>query len=115
MLGLVAGNNGAQEKPRVAPQPEDEMTQLLSAIAKYGLPSVLVCWFAWFLMNSLLNDVRQNREMLQSHIEAGTRIEQSLQRSEARQDRIEGILRQSCVNAARDRAQQQACWAAGYK
>lgn len=91
------------------------MTQILTSVAKYGLPTVLVCYLIYVGVNQLIMDVRLNRELMQTHIEASARIEQSLSRSEARQDRIESVLRQSCVNAAQDRAQQQACWSAGYR
>lgn len=99
----------------MAPQLEDDVTSILSAVAKYGLPSALVCYLVYVGVNQLVMDVRANRELMQAHIEASQRIESSLQRSEARQDRIESVLRQSCVNASRDRAQQQACWSAGYR
>lgn len=99
----------------MAPQQEDDVTSVLSAVAKYGLPTALVCYLVYIGVNQMVGDIRLNRELMQAHIEASTRIEHSLSRSEERQDRIEGILRQSCVNQAKDRGQQQACWNAGWR
>lgn len=99
----------------MAPQLEDDVTSVLSAVAKYGLPTALVCYLVYVGVNQLVSDVRNNRELIQAHIEASVRMEQSMSRSEARQDRIESVLRQSCVNQARSEDQRQLCWNAGYR
>lgn len=89
------------------------MTGLLTWAAKFGLPAVLLCWVLYMGVTDLLAQVRSNTAILQQHVEASGRIESSLARSERRQERIESVLRQSCVNAARDYNQRQACWGAG--
>jgi len=92
---------------------EDDVTALLTWAAKFGVPAALLCWVLYLGVNDLLAQVRSNTAMMQQHIEASGRIESSLGRSERRQERIESVLRQSCVNAARDYSQRQACWDAG--
>lgn len=98
----------------VAPQPESDMvTNILASVAKYGLPPALLVWVIYLGSTQLVGDVRTQTALLQTHIEANTRVLQSVDRMERRQDRIEAILRQMCVNAAKGYDQQQACWSAG--
>ncbi len=95
------------------PQQDVDVTSILSATAKYGLPTVVACWLLWVGVTQLVTDVRENRILMQQHMEATQRIEQSINRAEASQGRIERVLRQSCVNVAKDYLQRQSCWSAG--
>ncbi|SRR6187399_1041206 len=95
------------------PQQDVDVTSILSATAKYGLPTVVACWLLWVGVTQLVTDVRENRLLMQAHMEATQRIEQSIGRAEQGQIRIERVLRQSCVNAAKDYGERQSCWSAG--
>jgi len=97
----------------MVPQPEDEVTGLLTAVAKYGLPAVLLFWLVWVGSNQVVGDIRAQGVMLQSHVEASQRVVEAINRMESRQDRIEGVLRQTCVNAAHSYTERQSCWNAG--
>ena len=96
----------------MTPQWDEDMRELLSWAVKYGLTGVMLCWILYIGVTQMVSDVHQSRIMMEQHMEANR---EANNRVELRMERMEAIQRQSCVNQATDRAQQQACWNAGYR
>ena len=88
------------------PQEVEDVRDLLPWLMKIGLPGGLLAFIVYVAVTQLVADVHATRIMLEQHVESNQEIRRS-------QERLEAILRQSCVNAADDYQKRQACWSAG--
>ena len=80
------------------------MQSLKQWVMKYGLTGALLAWIVYVGVTAMVADIHQTRVLMEQHVAI----------TQSTQTRIEAILRQSCVNQAIDKSQQQACWSAGY-
>ncbi len=89
------------------------MSTLISASLKYGLAPGICLYLVWQLSSGIAADVRSTRDMLQLHMEATIRLQQTLDRQEHWQAVLVDLSRQQCVNSAKSASERSGCFLGG--
>ena len=78
----------------------------VKAITFFGVPSAIACYLVYMSAGTHASDVQKTNELLQTHIQISTQLEQ---RTEQQNIRLEKILLALCVNSATTPVDRERC------
>ena len=99
------------------PQDGGSMPPIVAAALKYGLTPVLLAWLVWIGASKVVSNQERTNEDIRTHMlenrTATAAIIERQDRADRISDRIVNLLRQQCVNAAKNNQERNDCLRAG--
>ena len=93
------------------------MPPIVAAALKYGLTPVLLAWLVWIGASKVVSNQERTNEDIRTHMlenrTATAAIIERQDRADRISDRIVNLLRQQCVNAAKNNQERNDCLRAG--
>lgn len=99
------------------PPTEDDIVHFLAGVGKYGILPAIALFLIWQMSSAVATKLDLTYEVTRQHNASAANSADRIQDSQFRMERMQGVLidlaRQTCVNAAKDYLQRQACFTAG--
>lgn len=92
-----------------------DLPPVLTGLLKYGVASAIAVYLVYFVSTGIGVDIKAVRVLLEQHVIATVSLQRSMESDERWHATMVDVMRQMCVNSAKNYGERAACFQAGVK